>query len=101
MMATTTDNDTHTSKSLVHFQQNMKFKTIRYTSLSHHVIKEDGVYDCDISATPSQLSGWGSAMSRKSYPCLPSLVKEISSPTRKIMSDPIDGEEWGYFVDTI
>ena len=54
------------------------------------------------SAT-SQISGWGSAESRKSYACLKSLADDTTTaqPSRQIRSDPIVGEAWGYFVDTI
>ena len=71
-------------------------------------------------ASSSQLSGWGSAVSRKSYACLQTLEAEsqkrrpqLPTVTRRhtltsqqrpnrvyTQQLPIVGETWGYFVDT-
>ncbi len=60
------------------------------------------------SSTASSLSGWGSAVSRKSYACLKTLGEEESRklhrPPRRMMlrqeSAQLAGPAWGYFVDT-
>mmetsp|Transcript_16680 Transcript_16680/g.19028 ORF Transcript_16680/g.19028 Transcript_16680/m.19028 type:complete len:120 (+) Transcript_16680:173-532(+) len=62
-------------------------------------------------STSSQLSGWGSAMSRKSYACLRTLEEECRRipqrpPTahkrRRVSSTKTSSScpSWGYFVDT-
>ena len=71
-------------------------------------------------ASSSQLSGWGSAVSRKSYACLQTLEAEsqkrrpqLPTVTRRhtlpvqerpnrvyTQKLPIVGETWGHFVDT-
>jgi hypothetical protein len=67
-------------------------------------------------SSSSQLSGWGSIVSRKSYACLRTLETESTSTgkqsqkrslqedgqqkRRKIQLAPIVGDSWGYFVDT-
>ena len=64
-----------------------------------------------VSST-SQLSGWGSAISRKSYACLRTLEEETRRfphqqqavaqklVRRNLQQTPYNGETWGYFVDT-
>jgi hypothetical protein len=60
------------------------------------------------STTSSSLSGWGSAVSRKSYACLKTLgeveASKIHRPLRRIPNQSkslVDvGQGWGYFVDT-
>ncbi len=65
-------------------------------------------------SSSSQLSGWGSIVSRKSYACLRtleaestrkhsqkrSLQQEQQQKRRKIQETPVLGDSWGYFVDT-
>ena len=53
-----------------------------------------------MSAYSTQLSGWGSTQSRKSYSCLSSLADVEMSERREVRSSPIVGDAWGYFVDT-
>lgn len=77
----------------------IKFNTVRFAPFFDFVIEENKVYDCDLSSSSSQLSGWGSAESRKSCACLTSLVDEDFSP-RQVVSMPQDGKEWGHFVTT-
>jgi|AntRauTorckE5430_2_1112549.scaffolds.fasta_scaffold70022_1 hypothetical protein len=55
----------------------------------------------------SNLSGWGSAISRKSYACLKTLgeteARKMQRPPRQVsrtVAIPEVGENWGYFVDT-
>lgn len=55
----------------------------------------------------SNLSGWGSAISRKSYACLKTLgeneARKEQIPSRfaaRNTSIPQTGDTWGYFVDT-
>lgn len=55
----------------------------------------------------SNLSGWGSVVSRKSYACLQTLVKEegdrdqiASRQSRRKQNEVHSGPSWGYFVDT-
>lgn len=66
-------------------------------------------YNTAASATSSNLSGWGSAISRKSYACLKTLNE---TETRKMLGEPpkqlnspvptsMHNQSWGYFVDTI
>ncbi len=69
-------------------------------------------FDTASSASSSQqfaLSGWGSAVSRKPYTCLKTLADDESrklqsngSSQSSIARQPriIEGESWGYFVDT-
>jgi hypothetical protein len=65
-------------------------------------------------SSSSQLSGWGSIVSRKSYACLQTLEAESTrkysqkrclpqeqqQKRRKIQETPFVGDSWGYFVDT-
>ena len=56
------------------------------------------------ASTSSNLTGWGSAISRKSYACLSSLddtVPTQTMPRRVRSSMPSNGPTWGYFVDTV
>lgn len=54
----------------------------------------------------ANLSGWGSAISRKPYACLKTLCESTSKknqrPHKKVRSAVAiqSGESWGYFVDT-
>ena len=92
----TTTNNTHDPKQSVCFDHHVRFNCNPLPN-----VIEDSVYDGNISSSSSQLSGWGSAVSRKSYVCLTSLVREDSSPSnRSVSPPPIGGEGWGYFVDT-
>ena len=54
-------------------------------------------------STASNMVGWGSAVSRKSYACLSSLDNRAPTQTlpRRVNSVPISGPSWGYFVDTV
>ena len=69
-------------------------------------------FDTASSTSSSQqlgLSGWGSAVSRTPYTCLKTLADDESrklqsnaSSQSSIVRQPriIEGESWGYFVDT-
>ena len=58
------------------------------------------------ASSSSQLSGWGSVVSRKSYACLRTLEAESQraiaqqQQVRQIQQTPEIGDTWGYFVDT-
>ena len=58
------------------------------------------------SSTNSNLSGWGSAVSRKSYACLKTLgeteERKMETTKKALPRQPraIEGDSWGYFVDT-
>ena len=98
-MTTTTMNSVFTFKSSS-LDHHVKLNTVHFTDVSDYVIEENTVDECNsLSSSSSQLSGWGSAESRKSYACLTSLVDEDVSP-RQIVSVPTEGKGWGYFVDT-
>lgn len=67
-------------------------------------------------SSSSQLSGWGSTISRKSYACLRTLeaetvrreatrhrfpaVPRCPSSIQQLQSQPSANASWGYFVDT-
>ena len=65
-----------------------------------------------LSSTRTNLSGWGSAISRKPYACLKTLGENESRkmnlprqsraavPRSKPMGMNVQGDSWGYFVDT-
>ena len=52
-----------------------------------------------VTAFSSQSSGWGSLESRKSYASLSSLA-DMGTLKRVRHSGRVEGETWGYFVDT-
>ena len=59
------------------------------------------------ASSSSQLSGWGSVVSRKSYACLRTLEAESQRAIaqeqrvrRQAQQTPEIGDTWGYFVDT-
>jgi hypothetical protein len=58
------------------------------------------------STVQTNLSGWGSAVSRKSYACLKTLGENEARKEQKKMTRmprtaaPVQGDSWGYFVDT-
>jgi hypothetical protein len=68
-------------------------------------------YNTAASTTSSNLSGWGSAISRKSYACLKTLDETetrkmlASKPPKQLssrqLSSTVSGQSWGYFADTI
>ena len=87
--------------------QSVEFSAMAFTK-SHHS-QRSTVSSSSCRSGSSSLSGWGSAMSRKSYACLKTLgeteaMKESKS-NKEISSRPRPsnhvGESWGYFVDTL
>jgi hypothetical protein len=68
-------------------------------------------YNTTASTTSSNLSGWGSAISRKSYACLKTLDETetrkmlAGNPPKQLSSrqvpPTVSGQAWGYFADTI
>mmetsp|Transcript_6740 Transcript_6740/g.6322 ORF Transcript_6740/g.6322 Transcript_6740/m.6322 type:complete len:92 (-) Transcript_6740:32-307(-) len=53
------------------------------------------------SAQSTRSNGWGSIQSRKSYACLTSLADVEMPEKREILTSPIEGDSWGYFVDAL
>jgi len=86
-----------TSKLAGRFNCDMEFNSAFPDHISDNKIDGSNIDARDLSSS-SRLRGWGSAESRKSYACLTSLVSMSMIPARQ--SEPIVGEEWGYFVDT-
>ena len=81
----------------------VNFEAYCCAPLSRLVINEESVYEsAALSASSSFRSGWGSIESRKSCMSLTSLAEEnLSRPLpRRIVSQPVEGDGWGYFVDT-
>ena len=68
-------------------------------------ISEEGCSFASTStaSTEPNLSGWGSAISRKSYACLSSLDSQAPKQQlqRQVRNVPSCGPTWGYFVDTV
>ncbi len=63
-----------------------------------------------VATAATNLSGWGSAVSRKSYACLKTLGEmelrksQLNQRNNGIPRQPsqiVEGEAWGYFVDTV
>ena len=100
MTTTSIDNELAARRSTISDHRYMEPDTSHFLAL-HIIDEENSVDDCNFSRLSSPLRGWGSADSRRSYSCLKSLSEEDSSSRRRTTLMPkIDGDGWGYFVDT-
>ena len=105
MTASTTNNAFVIGSSIVPSDRRVKFDTVNFGEMSlHNVVDENSVDGSDLRSSSCQLSGWGSAESRKSYSCLTSLVSDNDLlSVRRVVGHSVPsvhGEGWGYFVDT-
>ncbi len=72
--------------------------------------RDDDSFKTGVSSAASSISGWGSTVSRKSYACLKTLgdmelrkseTSQMNNNIQRQQSQIIEGEAWGYFVDTV
>jgi len=81
-------------------------KNSLYNYNPHDIFEKNSLYNYDSSlsssswSSSSQLKGWGSTKTRKSYLCLTSLVGNGVLSPRKVVPMRMDEKGWGYFVDT-
>ncbi len=84
----------------------VEFSAMGFSSVAS---QDASVSASSTTTSSSLLSGWGSAVSRKSYACLKTLgeteARKMQRYPRTIASRQISrvepmGDTWGYFVDT-
>lgn len=80
-----------------HITLNTKLRMNKMFPLNKH--EQHSSSEGFVTAFSSQSSGWGSLESRKSYASLSSLA-DMGTPKRVRRSGKVEGETWGYFVDT-
>lgn len=95
----TTLNRIYTLKSSQCIGNDVEYNRGHFSPLSHHVIKENSVYNYELASSSSQLSRWGSVESRETYVCLTSLANDNLLSKRQCIPGSIDEEGWGHFIE--